>query len=46
MSRGGMQGSQTQAEGERGDPAQTRRDKADGSGGLGADSKGSERKGR
>ena len=41
-----MQGSQTQAEEERGDPPQTRRDKVDGSGGLGVDSKGSEGKGR
>ena len=46
MSGGGMQGGRTQAEGERGDPLQTRRDKTDGSGGLGVDSKGSERKGR
>ena len=46
MSGGGTQGGQTQAEGERGDPPQTRRDKVDGSGGLGADSEGSERKGR
>ena len=46
MSGGGTQGSRTQAKGERGDPAQTRRDKVDGSRGLGADSEGSEGKGR